>query len=713
MTLALGIGANTAIFSVVHSVLLKPLPYKDSGRLVRLMMNMPAADSATRAPLRTAVGLSAADVVELQSRTRTLSHVGTAGGVLMGLSGVEEAARLQGTRVSSSIFQMLGARALLGRVFEARDEAPGSDATILLSHSAWQRYFHGDPNIVGRTLTLDHVLGPRRQSHVAVVGVMPAGFEFPNQQTQFWMPLQETVSGGAAMRGPMLGRLADGVSIQAAAAEVGPIVRAIRRHAPRITYELVQEQDELVAPVKPALLVLTVAVGFVLLIACVNVANLMLARTATRQREIAIRVALGAGRGRVIRQLLTESVMLALLGGIGGIALALGGVRLLQRLGTTLSRVDLGNSLAFPRLDEISVDTSVLAFTAATSVITGILFGSAPALRHTRAHPIATLKEAAGSTTSAFSLQHRFGVRNLLVIAEIAMAMVLLVGGGLLMTSFVKLSSVDPGYNPTNVLTFQVSLPVDRYPDARLRTFAEDLVARLGSVPGVRAAAYANQLPMVALRDTAGGLWKTPDPTRKPAPDGSDARFVSREYFAVMGIRVIAGRGFGENDGAGQPRVMLVNQSLAATSPARIPSDDRSTSAAIPLHGRSWASSTTFDNSGSTGSQSRSSSRTSANGQGLGCLSFRRGRTMRSARTATPEPSSPTCAPSFAGSMAGRRSSTSRRWSSWWRTASRARACTRHSSAFSPASPRRWPPSASSGSSPTRWRSGRKRSGSE
>jgi putative ABC transport system permease protein len=564
VTLALGIGANTAIFSVVHSVLLKRLPYAhDSDRVVRLMMNQPAAESPTGAPRRMDVGLSAGEVSELQARTRTLSDVGTVGTELMGLSGHEEGARLQGARVSSAIFRVLGARALLGRVFGPGDEAPEADAVILLGYAAWQRYFGGDPNILGRTLTLDSVLGPRRQTRYSVVGVMPQGFEFPYRRTQFWMPFHLAVLGGATVRGPMLARLADGVSMQAAAAEVGPIVREIRRHSSGIRYELVREQDEVVAPVKPALLVLTAAVGFVLLIACVNIANLTLARTAARRREIAIRAALGAGRSRLIRQALTESVLLALLGGLAGTGLALAGIRLLRMLATTFVRLDLGSSLAFPRLDEIGIDTSVLAFTAATSVVTGGLFGLAPALRHSRPDPMGALGNAAASSVEGFGVVSRFGLRSVLVVAEIAMATVLLVGGGLLIHSFVKLSSVDPGYDPVNVLTFQVSLPLDRYPDARLVTFAEDLVARLRSVPGVRAAAYANQLPMVQLQDVFQ-LRKTPDlPKAAPLVRSPDGRLVSRDYLKTMGIRIVAGRGFTENDGPGRPRVLLINQALA------------------------------------------------------------------------------------------------------------------------------------------------------
>ncbi len=561
LTLALGIGANSAIFSVVNALLLKPLGYSaHSDRLVRLMAHMPA-EPPNGAPRRVTVGLTAGEVAELRSRTRALSHVGTAGPTLQGLNGYEEGARLQGARVSSSVFTMLGARPLLGRTIVAEDEAPGRDGVILLGFDAWQRYFSNDPGILGRNLILNSVLGRRTQREYSVIGVMPREFEFPTSYTQFWMPLYASSGLDVELRGPMLGRLAHGVSMQAAADEIGPIVREIRRHSAAVRYELVREQDEMVAPVRPALLVLTGAVGFVLLIACVNVANLLLARAVAREREVAVRAALGAGRGRLIRQAFTESLMPAVLGGAGGSVLAIGGIQLLRSLATTLGRLDLPMGVAFPRLNDVGVDTSVLLFTVATSLITGLLFGLAPALRSSSSDHMDAFRNADRASASGFTLQ-KGGLRGVLVVAEIGMAMVLLVGGGLLIHSFVRLSRVDAGYEPANVLTFQVSMPVPSYPDARLTTFAENLVERLRSVPGVRAAAYANQLPMVNLRDTAGGLWRAPAADRRPAPGGADARFVSRDYFTAMGIPMIAGRGFNEGDGAGQPRVLLVNEEL-------------------------------------------------------------------------------------------------------------------------------------------------------
>ena len=563
VTLALGIGANTAIFTVVNAVLLKPLNYSEhSHRLVRLMAHMPPGDASAAASTgfarRVPVGMSGSEIAELRTRTRALSHIGTVGPTMMGLTGHEDAGRLQGARVSASVFPLLEARPLLGRTILSEDESPGRDAVVLLSHAAWQRYFGGDAAILGRTLILNSVLGPRTQREYTVIGVMPADFRFPNSVTEFWMPLVTSPRAeGAVMRGPLLGRLADGMSLEAAVGELGPIVRELRSHSPQVRYELVREQDEMVAPVRPALIVLTVAVGCVLLIACVNVANLLLARTAARQREVAVRAALGAGRGRLIRQMLTESVLLAVLGGLGGVVLAIGGVRLLRSLAATLGRFDVGSGVAsvtFPRLDEVGVDPSVFAFTGLLSVLTGVLFGLAPAVRSSLSDPIEAIRNGAGRVR---------GMGGGLVVLQIALATVLLVGGALLVRSFLNLSRVNTGYDAANVLTFQVALPVARYPDDRLRPFAEEVVSRLRSIPGVRAAAYANQLPLVALRDSLGGLWKTPSTDRKPVPGAVDARFVSRDYFAAMGIAVIAGRGFADSDGAGQPRVLVVNEELA------------------------------------------------------------------------------------------------------------------------------------------------------
>jgi len=559
LTLAIGTGATTAIFSVVSGVLLKPLPYPNSSRIVRLFMNAPASESPSKRPLRASLGLTAAEINEVRTRVRTLSHVGTSTGILRSLRGHEEAARLQGSRVSASAFEMIDAQPMLGRVFNADDELVGAEPVMILSHAAWLRFFQGDRDVIGSVTTTDSVLGQRVESRYTVIGVMPQGFAYPEPSTQFWVPFAMSAPGAPPLRGPLVGRLADGVSVEAATAELSSALRGIRPEARETQYELALEHLELVAPVRPALWVLMSAVGCVLLIACVNVANLLLARSAARDREMAVRVALGAGRGRLVRQVLTESMMLSLLGGVVGVALAFGGVRILKQLATTISRIDLSPT-AFPRIESIAIDLWTLVFAIVCTAATGVLFGLAPALVHSRVDPVRGLRGP--SVGAGRSRIWRPSVRQCLVVSEVALAMMLLVGGGLLIRSFLKLSMIDPGYNAENVLTFQVSLPSSRYTNLEMRAFAETMVQRLRSSPGVEAAAYGNQLPMVNLSDTAGGLWTSPDPQRPPTPVGPDARIVSRDYLRVFGIPVVAGRGFNDGDGEGQRRVLLVNQTL-------------------------------------------------------------------------------------------------------------------------------------------------------
>lgn len=557
LTLALGVGANTAIFSVVYGVLLKPLPYADSERIVRLYMNMPAAESPSKRPLRAARGLTAPQLEEVRLKVRAFSHVGTASGLLRGLPSIEDAARLQGTGVSASVFEMIGARPSLGRVFTTQDEAPGSPAVVILSHTTWQRYLGGNPNIVGTELAMDSVLGPRLEYRYTVIGVMPPDFDYPDRQTLFWLPFRTATATGAPQSGPLVARLADGVSVDAALAELTPLLQALRPEAPGTRYELAFDQRELVEPVRPALLLLMAAVGFVLLIACVNVANLLLARSAARQREMAVRIAIGAGRGRLIRQMLTESLLLSALGGIIGTILAIAGVNGLKALATTMTRIDVSPG-GFPRVDSISIDSTVLAFTLLVCAATGLLFGLVPAVLHSGVDPVRGLK--GDSVHVQPRLFTGFGLRQSLVVAEISLAIVLLVGGVLLARSFFALATVNPGYNAAQVLTFQVNLPNARYTNVQLKSFAEDLSTRLRAVPGVQSAAYANQLPMVNLTDTGGGLHFTPDASRAPTPLGPEIRLVSRDYLPVFGTRVLAGRGFQESDDAGRPHVMLVNQ---------------------------------------------------------------------------------------------------------------------------------------------------------
>ena len=576
LTLALGIGANTAIFSVVHAVLLQPLPYKDSTRVVRVWENVPGPEIGNgKGPDRRYGAMDVADLLAVSDRSRAVVNV-VAFSLVRPTTTIDgDATRMDGFTVSAGFFPMLGVQPLIGRTFTPEESTAGHDRVLVLGYDAWRR-FGGDEHVLGRAVTFTGNQNPFGGSIAlgvpyTVVGVMPAGFRFPYDNAQFWVPrVLAPRADGRPSRVETIARLANGVAPATAAAEIGAIRRdrlgatsstppAAGNGRPR--YELIPLQDELTGPVKPALIVLTAAVGLVLLIACVNVANLLLARTASRQREIAVRAAIGAGPGRLVRQLLTESLLLAGLGGAMGTALAFAGVRLFRVLGTTLGRSDLGLTSVFPRLGEVSVDGAVLGYALALSLATGVIFGLAPALRHSRPRQADFLRDAAASPRS--------GLRNGLVVAEMALATLLLVGGALLVGSFVKLATVDPGFEASHLLTFQLETSASRRQEEQ-REFAEDFVERLRAMPGILSAGYARQLPMVQLQDsiTLTTLRDGVEQVRGEAVRGEapDVRFVSRDYLKTMGIPVVSGRAFTEDDGAGRPGVLLINEALARRS---------------------------------------------------------------------------------------------------------------------------------------------------
>jgi putative ABC transport system permease protein len=577
-TLALGIGANTAIFTVINAVILKPLPYRDSGRLVYIVSRAPATGSAaSRDGVDALAPLDPAQFVAFRARTRTLSHVAGLGLTTETLTGQGDPVPLDGAQVSPDTFEMLGVAPAAGRSFTAAEESRGADAVVILSHGLWTSQFGANPNVLGRAITLN---GRER----TVVGIMPGRFAFPDPQTAFWIPyVTGSPDPGRPPRVPVVARLEDGATLEAASIEVNALLGALGAggvrpppgnaggpaQAPATPgFRLVGIEDRLIAPVRPGLVVLMVTVGLVLLMACVNVANLLLARSAAREQEMAMRLALGASRGRLFRQLLTESLTLAVTGGLVGVVLAAGGVHLLQVLGTSLARRDLDVSFSLPRLDEGGLDRVALAFNVGVSGLTGILFGIVPALRHSRDATAGVVRPSGGGAAPGFSLWRRNRPQALLVSAEIAMAVVLLVSGVLLMRSFVKLARVNPGYQSANVLTFQIGMPAGR----PVLAVADALVERLRSVSGVREAGYTRQLPMTRARSLVP-LRTTPElptqPAPPPAPPGTvnppewpDARHVSAGYLGAMRMRVIEGRGFEAADAAGQ-QVMLINRTLA------------------------------------------------------------------------------------------------------------------------------------------------------
>ena len=542
LTLTLGIGATTAIFSVISALLLRPLPYADADRLV-LVFSPPSRNPIVARRLREP-SMYPATFDTLRRGTRTLSHV--AGYILTSatLTGQGDAVRLNGIQASASLFPALGVAPQIGRFFTDAEEAAGSDAVVVLSNAAWQRYFNADRSVVGRVIALD---GQGRR----VVGVAPEQFAFPDPTVQFWTPyVLPSPKAGSFISPAVLARLRDGVTREAAEFDVNAVLQDEAGKSGR--FQLARMQDELVAPVKSALLILAAAVGLVLLIACVNVANLLLVRTASREIEMALRRAIGASPGRLARQLLTESSLLALLGAAGGTALALGGIKALKTLAATLPRRDLGVGISLPRLDEVGIDSQVLIFTIGVAVLTGVLCGLFPALRHARPRQTDVLRGRVASPR----------VRGVLVTAEIAMAMMLLVGAGLLVRSLIKLATAERGYDPPHVLTFPASGRQSASPQAT--ALAEQLVDRIASLPGVTAVGYANNLPLV---QQGFGRDVSPQPPvrgqRPPRPQpGMHA--VSPRFTAAMGMRVIEGRGF--SDGEAARHEALVTRAFARSS---------------------------------------------------------------------------------------------------------------------------------------------------
>jgi putative ABC transport system permease protein len=615
LTLALGVGANTAIFSVVHAVLLQPLPYRDADRLVRVVEHVPAALSVTGQPERVA-SMAIDEFVEWRGRTRTLSHMALYAPMSMtlmeGAIGRDQAIRLRGARVSAATFAMLGLRPALGRVFGAAEETRGADAVVLLSAAAWKRHFTADPGIVGRAITLDD----RQYSVIGVLG-RDGDRLFPERDTEFWAPFVPLdPQTGRMIRAPLIARLADGVSRDAATQEanaIAPVLRGISPSSASSTvasgttasgtaasstveasrFEVIGVQDQLVAPVRGALLVLMMAVGAVLLIACANVANLLLARNVSRQREIAIRGALGAKFGRLARQMLTESLVLAFMGGAAGLALAYGGVRAVKTLVTVEAprwlasgQGSIGSIL--PEVDRIAIDGTVLMFTMAAVCITGVLCGLAPLMHLTGVQPIEAIKEGSAQGASGLSLFSRHRGRSLLVVAQLALATMLLVGAGLLIRSFVKLSQVDAGYDPHNVLTFQIVLPPRRLAasadDPRRQVFAEEMTRRIRALPGVRFAGFTHFMPLSTARWTITFTIPGVPPGAMREGRKPQTRYVSQSYLQAMGVRLTEGRWFSDEDAAGRANVLLVNQALAR----RFFPDRSPVKTMVSLNGEPW-----------------------------------------------------------------------------------------------------------------------------
>jgi putative ABC transport system permease protein len=544
LTLALGIGANTAIFSVVHTVLLRPLPFPEPERLVVL------ATGDVGATYRT--GVAYPDYVDWRERTQSYEDTACFLNASFNLIGVEPPVAVPGRRVNWNFFRLLGVKPQLGRVFAEADDKAGAAPTAIISHGLWREKFGGDPAVIGKTIRLGG-------DPFEVIGVLPPGFELLRRDEIFvplglWFtPDHNIMKRSNQFPLYVLARLKRGVTEQQARAELVAVTAQLGREYPTTNVtrsgSVVGVADLQVENVRPVLLVLLGAVGCVLLIACVNVANLMLVRAAGRERELAVRLALGAGRGRIVRQLLTESLLIAALGGAAGLLLGAWGISSL----TALVPPDL------LQLDQVRLNQTILLFTLGVSVLTGLLFGLLPALHAARTDLNASLKEGGRSVAGAAWER----ARKALLVVEVALALVLLVGAGLMLRTLHQLTRVDPGFNTENLLAVQFALPGRIYNIERRLAFFRECRARVEALPGVRAAAFAMSVPI------EGGNWGSPfmvsdKPVPRPGEFAVGAFIpISSNYFEAMGIRLVAGRAFSEAEMSDTPPVTVVSETLA------------------------------------------------------------------------------------------------------------------------------------------------------
>jgi putative ABC transport system permease protein len=546
LTLALGIGANAAIFSVVNGVLLRPLPYRDADRLMVIRGDL-------KRPGLNDIPASAGEYVDYRDRSHGFEQVAAYDTVGFNLTGGGEPERVDGAIVSTTFFSLLSASAQVGRTLVADEDQPGRDDVVVLSHSLWTRRFSANPAIVGQTIPVD---GRPAQ----VVGVMPAAFQFPDRSIEIWKPfllaadaLSDNNRGSHGYTA--LARLKAGVSRQQAQADLNAVTAAFKADHPGnyrngFGATLRPLQEEIVGDTGRPLIVLLGAVAVVLLIACANVANLLLARAASRRKEITLRTALGASRGRLVRQLITESVLVSAIGGLIGLGLAAWGVDLL-----IASAPD-----SIPRIQEVGVDARVAGFTALVSLATGLVFGLVPALRASRAPLNDALKEGGRAGGGAV---HGFAGRAL-VVSEVALSLVLLIAAGLLIHSFRRLQDVAPGFDSSRLLTFRLSLPESRYTTFQKgQSFFDEFFIGLRRSPGVRGVAATNALPFSGLGGSRSFHIEGREEKRPEDQTEEQLRIVTDGYFAAMGIPIVAGREFTDRDALNQPRVAVVNDAMA------------------------------------------------------------------------------------------------------------------------------------------------------
>lgn len=564
-TLALGLGANTAVFSVVHAVLWSRLPYPDADELAVLWETDPEKGETTRG-VQTREGsdvlpprgaddrISPLNYFDWRDQARSFRDLGAFRYWGYTFTGGDEPADLTTVRVTSNLFQVLGVAALHGRTFAAEEGIAGNERVAVVSYGFWQRRFGADPELVGRIVQLD---GEPYQ----VVGIMPPGFEFPlDPEVELWTPLTFKEHELRVRRERILnvvGRLERGASVQGAQSEMNAIARRLADAYPESNagwgIRVVPAREQIAGKVRPALLLLLAAVGLVLLITCANLASVLLARAHARRGEVALRVALGAPAARILRQLLTEAVLLSLAGGAVGLLVALWSIDVLS----SMEPVDV------PRLHQVELNLPVFLFAAGASFVSGLAFGAIPALQALRLPPAETLNEGSGRSSPG---RRGLQLQRILIASQVAVALVLLVGGGLLLRSFIELQKEDPGFNPDRLLGAQVYLPQSRYPeDHHQAAFFERLVTDLEALPGVVSAGAVSSLPLGPTGinfDLPFTIEGRPPPPAWAGPQ-ADIRIATDGYFATMGIPLIRGRTFSTADTDRSRRVMVINQTMS------------------------------------------------------------------------------------------------------------------------------------------------------
>jgi putative ABC transport system permease protein len=565
LTLALGIGANSAVFSLINALLVRPLPYQQPSRLV-LIWERFATMGLERIPV------SPAEYLDLEKDFKSSAGLAAFTFERLNLGGGDVPERISGAAVSPSLFPLLGVEPIKGRTFAREEQGQGHDDVIVISERLWKRRFNSDPALIGKSLLLNG-------RNYTVIGVMPAGFEFPiplfgvqgNQfaeRVDIWKPIAFTpleLKERGSRSYCLIARLGPDVSVTKAQAELdGVISNWIKAYPDNYSgggfgARIYPFQDQVVGGMRTGLAILLGAVIFVLLIACANLATMLLAQASARERELAIRVALGAGRWRLLRQMLTESVLLAVVGAAAGIILSVWGLELLKQIGAR----------TVPRLGEVNVDILVLIVTAIVAVGTGILFGLIPALATAKPRLTEALKEGGRSSTSS---AERNQVRNSLVIAEIALSLVLLVGAGLLLKSYARVQNIDPGFDRRNVLTAEVNLPDTKYPQRESADYREgeaminfwnEALRRVRQLPGVEAAGFTTILPLSGSNsDSSFSIEGRMPGKNEPGPD-EEIRIVTPDYFRVLKTPLLRGRFFSESDNAHAPGVVIINDALA------------------------------------------------------------------------------------------------------------------------------------------------------